>query len=159
MKRRLRAAIVHACAPIVFALACASGPAPVAPHAGAPARDRVVRVASAQLGVPYRAGGVGPAGFDCSGLVVYSYAQAGVRGLPHSASGLERISRRVDLDEIEPGDLLFFDLGSKKAGHVGIYVGGRAFVHAPSSGKTVERVSFDHVYWRRHIRRAGRLLD
>lgn len=145
--------------PILAALACASPPPPGAPAGGADVRSRVVRVASAQLGTPYRPGGQTPAGFDCSGLVVYSYAQAGVRGLPHSAARLDAMSRRVDVEDLAPGDLLFFDLGGRKARHVGIYVGERHFVHAPSSGGSVERVSFDHVYWRRHIRRAGRLVD
>jgi cell wall-associated NlpC family hydrolase len=147
---------IFAWLPVLAALACASPPPPAD---GAGVRSRVVRTASAQLGTPYRPGGQTPSGFDCSGLVVYSYAEAGVRGLPHSAARLDAMSRRVDVEDLEPGDLLFFDLGGRKARHVGIYVGGRSFVHAPSSGGSVERVSFDHVYWGRHIRRAGRLLD
>jgi cell wall-associated NlpC family hydrolase len=109
------------------------------------------------IGAPYRYGGASPAGFDCSGLVVYSYAEAGHSGLPHSAARLEGASHPVSLPEIEPGDLLFFHLSGKKASHVAIYVGDRSFVHAPSPGKRVERVSFDHVYWGPRIRRAGRL--
>lgn len=118
-----------------------------------------MQTATAQIGTPYRYGGSNPSGFDCSGLVIYSYAKAGLGGLPHSAAQLDALSREVPLDRIEPGDLLFFDLGSRKARHVGIYVGDRTFVHAPSSGKAVERVRFDHVYWSRQLRRAGRLLE
>lgn len=109
------------------------------------------------IGVPYRYGGASPSGFDCSGLVVYSYARAGVPGLPHSVAHLERMTRPVALERLQPGDLLFFRLSGKKTSHVAIYVGNRAFVHAPSGGKRVERVSFDHVYWGPRIRRAGRL--
>ena len=109
------------------------------------------------IGVPYRYGGASPAGFDCSGLVIYSYSKAGISGLPHSAARLERLARPVALKNLEPGDLLFFRLSGKKTSHVAIYVGDRAFVHAPSRGKRVERVSFDHVYWGPRIRRAGRL--
>lgn len=109
------------------------------------------------IGVPYRYRGASPAGFDCSGLVVYSYAAAGLSGLPHSASRLERIARPVALSQLEPGDLLFFRLAGKKTSHVAVYVGDRAFVHAPSSGKRVEKVSFDHVYWASRLGRAGRL--
>ena len=58
---------------------------------------------------------------------------------------------------VEPGDLLFFRLSGKKTSHVGIYVGDRTFVHAPSSGKRVQRVAFVHVYWGPRIRKAGRL--
>ncbi|MGI9590812.1 MAG: C40 family peptidase, partial [Myxococcota bacterium] len=93
----------------------------------------------------------------CSGLVVYSFAEAGVRGLPRSASSLEQLARPVGLRELEPGDLLFFRLDGAKTSHVAIYVGERAFVHAPSTGKRVERVGFDHVYWASQLRRAGRL--
>lgn len=109
------------------------------------------------VGAPYRYGGASPAGFDCSGLVVYSYAVAGVSGLPRSAASLERASTPVPLQELEPGDLLFFRLSGVKTSHVAMYVGNRAFVHAPSSGKRVERVAFDHVYWGARLRRAGRV--
>jgi cell wall-associated NlpC family hydrolase len=110
------------------------------------------------IGVPYRYGGSSPQGFDCSGLVVYSYAKGGLDGLPHSAVTLARLARPVTLDELQPGDLLFFALSGRKTSHVGIYVGGRTFVHAPSSGKRVETVSFDDLYWRGKLERAGRLI-
>lgn len=144
------------------ALACATPPPPVAPGsrraaAGSPAGEVAARAALSMLGTPYRYSGASPEGFDCSGLVVYSYAVAGVDGLPHSAVRLERLARPISLPELEPGDLLFFRLAGKKTSHVGIYVGERAFVHAPSRGKRVERVSFDHVYWKAHLGRAGRL--
>jgi cell wall-associated NlpC family hydrolase len=109
------------------------------------------------VGAPYRYGGASPAGFDCSGLVVYSYAVAGIPGLPHSAAGLKRATRSVSSSELEPGDLLFFRLAEKETSHVAMYVGNRAFVHAPSNGKRVERVGFDHVFWAPRLRRAGRL--
>ena len=117
----------------------------------------VAHTAQAMVGAPYRTGGSTPRGFDCSGLVVYSYARAGVPGLPHSARVLERRTRPVRISELQLGDLLFFRLEGKKTTHVGIYVGDRAFVHAPSPGKQVERVSFDHVYWGPRLRRAGRI--
>jgi cell wall-associated NlpC family hydrolase len=143
----------------LLGVACAS---PGAPSPGRPSADddraAVVRAARAQLGVPYRYGGRSPAGFDCSGLVVYSYAEAGLQGLPHSAAALEAMSQKIPLREIEPGDLLFFRLDGPKTSHVGIYVGNREFVHAPSGGKPVEKVRFDHVYWGEKIRRAGRLM-
>jgi cell wall-associated NlpC family hydrolase len=109
------------------------------------------------IGSPYRYGGSSPDGFDCSGLVVYSFRKAGRPGLPHSAVALESISRPIRLQELQPGDLIFFRLSGPKTTHVGIYVGAREFVHAPSSGKRVERVSFDDVYWSNKLERAGRL--
>ena len=126
-----------------------------APHATRGARAALE--ASSMIGTPYRHGGSSPSGFDCSGLVVYSFAKAGVTGLPHSAAALEQRVRTISLAELAPGDLLFFQLDEKKTSHVGIYVGDRAFVHAPSRGKRVERVRFDHVYWGPRVRIAGRL--
>ena len=145
---------------IAFAAACASPGPPVQRGVSRHAeRSAVVRTAVAQVGAPYRYGGSSPAGFDCSGLVVYSYRKAGYPGLPHSAAALDAMSERVSLRQIEPGDLLFFRLEGPKTSHVGIYVGGRQFVHAPSSGRRVEKVSFDHPYWGGKIRRAGRVLS
>ncbi len=117
----------------------------------------VADTARGMVGAPYRYGGSTPRGFDCSGLVVYSYAQAGAPGLPHSARALERRAQPVGISKLRLGDLLFFRLDGKKTTHVGIYVGDRSFVHAPSSGKKVERVSFDHIYWGPRLKYAGRL--
>jgi len=145
---------------LVGAAACSSPPEAFWPGGRAPdasARRDAARNAERMIGSPYRSRGTSPAGFDCSGLVVYSYAEAGVPGLPRTASSLERATRPVSLGELEPGDLLFFRLSGPKTSHVAIYVGDRSFVHAPSRGKRVERVSFDHVYWSELLGRAGRL--
>jgi cell wall-associated NlpC family hydrolase len=143
---------------------CASAPRSAGPAArtGHESIDpalgaRAAGVARRLVGSPYRYGGASPGGFDCSGFVVYSFARAGRPGLPHSVSGLEARSRPVASDALRPGDLLFFRLGGRKNAHVGIYLGDRHFVHAPSSGKSVEVVSFDDVYWGPRIRLAGRL--
>ncbi len=120
-------------------------------------RADAVRAALSMVGAPYRHAGRSPSGFDCSGLVVYSYARAGLSGLPHSSEGLERRARPVAVDDLEPGDLIFFDLNGKKSAHVAIYVGDRSFVHAPSSGKRVEQLDFDHGYWGPRIERMGRI--
>jgi cell wall-associated NlpC family hydrolase len=127
----------------------------VAAHAET--RAEAALKAESLIGSPYRYGGISPRGFDCSGLVLYSFADAGVQGLPHSAAALESLAQPVPLDALEPGDLLFFSLVKRKTSHVGIYVGQRSFVHAPSGGKRVERVTFDHVYWGPRLGRAGRL--
>ena len=121
-------------------------------------RSQIVRAAVAQVGAPYRWGGDSPEGFDCSGLVVYSYAKAGMSGLPHSAARLEGMSSPVPLRDLKRGDLLFFRLDGAKARHVAIYIDDRHFVHAPSGGKRVERVSFEHPYWGSRLSRAGRLI-
>ena len=86
---------------------------------------------------------------------MYSYNAAGITGLPHSARRLRAITVPLRLSDLEPGDLLFFELSGRKTSHVAIYVGQQRFVHAPSSGKRVEQVSFDHVYWAKQLERAS----
>jgi cell wall-associated NlpC family hydrolase len=139
----------------------AGTPAPAsfaAGSAGANARVEIVRAAREMLDRPYRRGGADARGFDCSGLVIYAYGRAGRRGLPRTAQHLFAQSQRIPLEALAPGDLLFFTFGSRTVSHVAIFVGDRTFVHAPKRGARVERVSFDHPYWRSQIRLAGRLL-
>jgi peptidoglycan DL-endopeptidase CwlO len=95
--------------------------------------QRAVRIARAQLGVPYRYGGASPAGFDCSGLVMWVYGRLGI-SLPHNAAALYGIGRAVSRSRLRPGDLLFFH----GLGHVGLYIGHGRMIHAPQSGRTVE---------------------
>lgn len=95
--------------------------------------ERAARLARTQLGVPYRWGGASPAGFDCSGLVMWAYGRLGIT-LPHNAASLYGVGRAVPRAALRPGDLLFF----RGLGHVGIYVGRGRMVHAPQSGRRVE---------------------
>jgi cell wall-associated NlpC family hydrolase len=88
-----------------------------------------------QRGKPYQFGGAGPSWFDCSGLVLYSYALAGMPGLPHSAAAQSYLGIPVARADLQAGDLVFF---GSPAGHVGIYVGGGMMVDAPSSGQVVK---------------------
>lgn len=108
------------------------------------------------VGKPYRFGGASPSGFDCSGLIMYSYKQAGV-SLPHNTEQQRRAARVVKLADLRRGDLLFFNQEGKKYGHAGIYVGGGKFVHAPSSGKSVRSDRLDSPYWKKHLTEARRL--
>jgi cell wall-associated NlpC family hydrolase len=121
------------------------------------ARARVVAAAESMIGVPYRYGGGSPDGFDCSGLVRYSYERGGFPELPHSSSQQYATTQRIALDELEPGDLLFFTFRGRNVSHVGIYVGGKEFVHAAKTTRRVERVRLDHPYWKRQIQLAGRV--
>jgi cell wall-associated NlpC family hydrolase len=93
----------------------------------------VVGIAMQYLGTPYVWGGSAPGGFDCSGLVMYVYAQEGV-ALPHNAAAQYGYGVPVSQDQLEPGDLVFFD----GLGHVGIYIGGGQFIHAPHTGDVVK---------------------
>jgi murein DD-endopeptidase len=123
----------------------------------ASAAERAAVHAAGMVGKPYRFGGADPStGFDCSGLVHYSFRKAGLV-VPRSTDAQRRASRPVRLSELQRGDLLFFDQQGKKNSHVGIYVANGEFVHAPSSGKRVRRDRLDAPYWRRHISEARRL--
>jgi cell wall-associated NlpC family hydrolase len=93
----------------------------------------VVGIAMQYLGVPYVWGGSTPNGFDCSGFTAWVYAQVGV-SLPHNAAAQFGYGVPVDRSQLEPGDLVFFD----GLGHVGLYIGGGQFVHAPHTGDVVK---------------------
>lgn len=121
-------------------------------------RRQLVAHAERMLGTPYRYGGASPRqGFDCSGLVYFSHRQLGIE-VPRTTRGQRRHSRAVSLQALRPGDLVFFDLTDAKTRHVGIYIGGGRFIHAPSSGKRVSVASLDNPYWRRHLAGAGSFL-
>jgi cell wall-associated NlpC family hydrolase len=97
---------------------------------------RVVTFARRYLGVRYAYGGTSPAtGFDCSGFTRFVYAHFGI-ALPHYSGAQFAVGRRVSRAGLRPGDLVFFD----GLGHVGLYIGGGRFIHAPH---TATRVSID----------------
>ena len=111
------------------------------PTLPAPRYGSVVSIALQYLGVPYVWGGASPAtGFDCSGLVMYVFAQVGI-SLPHNAAAQYGYGVPVPYDQLQPGDLVFFE----GLGHVGIYIGGGQFIHAPHTGDVVRISSLsDH---------------
>jgi peptidoglycan DL-endopeptidase CwlO len=123
-------------------------PAEVAPSEAAvaaapPSRyGGVVGIAMQYLGVPYVWGGASPAGFDCSGLIMYVYAQVGV-SLPHHAASQYAMGVPVSRDALQPGDLVFFN----GLGHAGIYIGGGQFVHAPHTGDVVKISSLSDSWY------------
>jgi cell wall-associated NlpC family hydrolase len=101
----------------------------------------VVGIAMRYLGVPYVWGGSTPRGFDCSGLVSYVFAQIGV-SVPHSSYAQFGMGTSVSMGELQPGDLVFFT----GASHVGIYIGGGQFIHAPHTGDVVKISSLSGYY-------------
>jgi cell wall-associated NlpC family hydrolase len=107
-----------------------------------PYGSSVVSIAMRYLGVPYVWGGASPSGFDCSGLVAYVYAQVGV-SLPHYTGAQWSEGVPVSRYDLQPGDLVFFD----GLGHVGIYIGGGQFVHAPQTGDVVKISSLNEGYY------------
>jgi cell wall-associated NlpC family hydrolase len=102
--------------------------------AAPPARyGGVVGIAMRYLGIPYVYGGASPAGFDCSGFIMYVYAQVGV-SLPHNAAMQYGYGSPVDRSQLQSGDLVFFN----GLGHAGIYIGGGQFIHSPHTGDVVK---------------------
>lgn len=127
------------------------------PVAGGEIAARAADIASSMVGISYRYGGVSPrTGFDCSGLIQYSFRRAGVT-LPRTTDDQREVSRLVRGPNLQRGDLLFFDQQGGKNSHAGLYVGNGYFVHAPSSGKRVRKDRLDSAYWARHLSEVRRL--
>lgn len=109
--------------------------------------EAIAATAVTYRGVPYRNGGDDPSGFDCSGFVQYVLARFGQR-VPRATRDQFTAGRRVDKDDIEPGDLVFFTTVAPGASHVGIALDGDEFVHAPNSRGVVRVESLNASYWR-----------
>jgi cell wall-associated NlpC family hydrolase len=98
-------------------------------------------------GTPYRNGGSDPNGFDCSGFTQWVYARHGT-ALPREVEEQFKVGKTIkDVEDLEPGDLVFFHTVSHGASHVGIFVSGDQFVHAPSSKGVVRTESITTSYW------------
>ena len=137
-------------AEVPAAAAPAPAPAPRVATAGGAART-AVDTALAQLGDPYVWAAAGPDAFDCSGLVQYAYAAAGVR-LPHSSTMQSQMGTPVSRSQLQPGDLVFF---YSPVSHVGIYVGDGQMVHASTYGQPVKVASVDAMGGYNSARRIG----
>jgi cell wall-associated NlpC family hydrolase len=137
-------------APATTATTLATGAGPVAPLrftlslpqlAGLPeivapvaARASALKYALSKVGKPYRYGAAGPNAFDCSGLVYWSFKQAGI-DLPRTSRAQSRVGKPVSRSQLRPGDLVFF---YKPVSHVGIYIGDGKFVHASTRRSPVK---------------------
>jgi cell wall-associated NlpC family hydrolase len=118
--------------------------------------EKIVSIAEGLIGTPYRYGGETPrAGFDCSGLVFYSFEQMGLR-VPRTAADQRKASERIGRNDLAPGDLVFFRSSKGRIDHVGIYAGEGRFIHAPNSGSVVSYAYLDDPYYRSHFVSAGR---
>jgi cell wall-associated NlpC family hydrolase len=124
--------------PVVATLASAESESLTPP----PARyGGVVGIAMRYLGIPYVYGGATPSGFDCSGFIMYVYAQVGV-SLPHNAAMQYGYGTPVGRSQLQPGDLVFFN----GLGHNGMYIGGGQFIHSPHTGDVVKISSLSGWY-------------
>ena len=111
------------------------------------------------IGIPYRFGGASPdEGFDCSGLIQYVFRQEGL-DVPRTSRKQADYSQNIPLMSAQPGDILFFEMATKKGvSHAGIYVGNDRFVHAPKTGRTVSYAKLSN-YWLSRLNKVGRLQN
>ena len=162
---RLTRLVLMACLAGVFGHAAADdGPLAPATAEGSVTDRSLAKVgelvlnAMAFLGINYKYGGASPeTGFDCSGLVNYVFGQAAGLVLPREAQEISRVGEKITRDELQPGDLVFFNTLRRPFSHVGIYVGGHRFIHAPSRGGQVEIVDMSGHYWQRRYNGARRI--
>jgi cell wall-associated NlpC family hydrolase len=174
-RRRLRNSFVSRVALIAFA------GLPFAAHADQPitrsladtARERAARAAArvwhdardlgqfalGLIGVRYRYGGDSPAaGLDCSGLIRYVFQQVTGVTLPRTSKELSQVGENVSVDDLQVGDLVFFNTRNYAFSHVGLYLGDNRFIHAPRRGRDVEITTLSREYWQRHFNGARRLV-
>ena len=142
MQREKAAAAARAAAAAAAARRAAAAAQPVSSAAAVPPSgdySGVADIAIAQryLGVPYVWGGASPAGFDCSGLVMYVFAQLGI-SLPHNAAMQFTCCTPVSRADLQPGDLVFYGYSAASIHHVGIYVGNDTMLDAPCTGEDVQ---------------------
>lgn len=125
--------------------------------------DRAAQVAIEALslvGIRYRYGGNSPEqGLDCSGLVRYVFREAGGTDLPRTSNEMSQRGLPVEKQDLQPGDLVFFNTLNRAFSHVGIYLGNNQFIHAPSTGRNVRVENMDMTYWKTRFNGARRVLD
>lgn len=110
------------------------------------------------IGIRYRWGGSTPeTGLDCSGLVRYVFQQVTGVTLPRTAKDMSHLGKEVELSDLQPGDLVFFNTRRFAFSHVGIYLGANQFVHAPRRGREVEVAALDSGFWQGRFNGARRL--
>ena len=109
-------------------------------------------------GVKYKYGGTSPTtGFDCSGFVRYVFQQASNLTLPHGARPISQLGQAITVDQLQPGDLVFYHTLKSAFSHVGIYIGDNRFIHAPTNGGGVHVVNMNDAYWSKRFNGARRL--
>ena len=151
---------------VLFAAPVAPSSAQEAPSAATESRidaflsraNDLVLNALGFMGIPYKWGGTSPdTGFDCSGFVQFVFRQAAGLILPRSS--FEQVLHGISVarEELQPGDLVFFNTMRAQFSHVGIYIGENRFIHSPSRGKAVEIVDITSAYWEKRYHGARRL--
>ena len=120
--------------------------------------QEVIINALSLTGIKYKYGGNSPeTGFDCSGFVRYVFRNAANLTLPPTARAISQIGKAVKKDELQPGDLVFFNTLQSAFSHVGIYIGDNKFIHAPRTGANVRVENMQQSYWSSRFNGAQRL--
>jgi cell wall-associated NlpC family hydrolase len=126
-------------------------------------RDRASELtmqAMSMLGIRYKYGGTSPeTGLDCSGLIQHIFKEAWGKNLPRTAAEISHAGTKVDKNDLQPGDLVFYNTLKRGFSHVGIYLGDHKFIHAPSTGGEVRIESMDIAYWKKRFNGGRRISD
>ncbi|MFN7094456.1 MAG: C40 family peptidase [Burkholderiales bacterium] len=111
------------------------------------------------MGIPYRWGGNTPeTGMDCSGFIRYVFKKSLGITLPRTAAEMAKVGKRVSLDDLEPGDLIFFNTARGSNTHIGMYIGDSKFIQSPRTGETIQITQLNG-YWRSKINGAKRIVQ
>lgn len=123
------------------------------------AAKNLVSYARSLVGIRYKYGGTSPdTGFDCSGFVGHVFRHTLGINLPRSSEEISRRGQAISIDNMRVGDLVFFNTLHRKFSHVGIYLGGNRFIHAPSSSTgSVRTDNMRDDYWKKHYDGARRI--
>lgn len=116
--------------------------------------------AMGMLGIRYKYGGTTPeSGLDCSGLVQHIFKEAWDKELPRTSVEISKVGQHVDKNDLQPGDLVFYNTLKRGFSHVGIYLGDRKFIHSPSAGGEVRIESMDVSYWKKRFNGGRRISE
>ena len=116
--------------------------------------------AMGMLGIRYKRGGTTPEnGLDCSGLVGYVFKEAWGATLPRTAEEISVLGQHIDRNNLQPGDLVFYNTLRRGFSHVGIYLGDNRFIHSPSAGGEVRIENMSLAYWTKRFSGARRIQD
>lgn len=122
--------------------------------------SEIVMRAMGMTGIHYKYGGSTPEnGLDCSGLVRHVFKEAWGTILPRSSEEISLLGRQVAAQDLQPGDLVFYNTLQRRFSHVGIYLGDNKFIHAPSAGGEVRIESMEVGYWKKRFNGARRIAD
>jgi hypothetical protein len=124
-----------------------------------PVSSSLVVHAMGYVGLPYTwGGGSFEDGFDCSAFVQAAFSRSLGLSLPRTATEQAHASQTIDRQDLQPGDLVFFNTLGHRFSHVGIYIGDGRFVHSPRSGAHIRLENFNGSYWQRRFTGARRVL-